>query len=416
MKIIVMGAGVVGVSAAYQLGREGHEVTVVDRQPGPGLETSFANGGQISASHAEPWANPSTPGKALRWIGREDAPLVFRWTRWDPPLWAWGVSFLRNCTAARTRINTERVLRIALYSRAALKELRAETGIQYDHREQGILHIYRDPHEFGHARRAAEVMAGYGLSRTSHTASECVSIEPALGPVAGELAGGLYSPDDESGDAYLFTTRLAELAGSAGVTFRFGVGIGGLEERGGRIVGVLTDIGTLRADAYVLALGSFSPAVARTVGLKLPIYPAKGYSITLESAGSAAPTVSITDDEHKIVFSRLGERLRIAGTAELAGWDATTTPARVDSIIRNARALFPAAGDFSAAITWAGLRPKTPDSVPLIGRTSFSNLFLNTGHGTLGWTMATGSARIVGALIANRDPEIDIRGLGLDRF
>ncbi|MBF0130771.1 MAG: FAD-dependent oxidoreductase, partial [Alphaproteobacteria bacterium] len=314
MKVIVMGAGVVGVGAAYRLARDGHEVTVIDRRPGPGLETSFANGGQISASHAEPWANPSTPGKALRWIGREDAPLVFRWARWDPALWAWGARFLRNCTEARARVNTERALRLALYSRAALKELRAETGILYDQRERGILHIYRDRREFAHACRAAEVMAAHGLVRVPRSPSDCVAVEPALAPVAGELAGGLYSPDDESGDAYLFTLHLAELAGAAGCVFRFGTAVLGLEAGRGRIAGVRTGAGTLTADLYVLALGSFSPLVARTVGLKLPIYPAKGYSITVETSGGAGvPTVSITDDERKMVYSRLGGRLRAAG-------------------------------------------------------------------------------------------------------
>ncbi|MEO5372978.1 MAG: D-amino acid dehydrogenase [Alphaproteobacteria bacterium] len=418
MKIIVMGAGVVGVSAAHRLAEDGHEVVVVDRRPGAGLETSFANGGQISASHAEPWANPSTPWKALKWLGREDAPLVFRWTRVDPALWAWGLRFLGNCTAARARVNTERTLRLALYSRAALKALRAETGIDYDQRTVGILHIYRDAVEFAHARAAARHMAAHGLARESLTPAECLALEPALATVGRSLAGGLHSPDDESGDAHLFTVRLADLARRAGVTFLFGHEIRALASDGGRITGVVgADGRVLTADAYVLSLGSFSPLVARSVALRLPIYPAKGYSITIDiGTSAAAPTLSVTDDELKMVYSRLGERLRVAGTAELAGWDDRPTPVRADALLRHAREMFPDAGDYGRAQQWAGLRPKTPDSVPIIGRSPLANLFLNTGHGTLGWTMATGSARIIADLIAGRTPEIDLSGLGLERF
>ncbi|MBF0561318.1 MAG: D-amino acid dehydrogenase [Alphaproteobacteria bacterium] len=417
MNIIVMGAGVVGVTTAYWLARDGHAVTVIDRQPGPALETSFANGGQISASHAEPWANPGTPAKVLSWLGRPDAPLVFRWTRWDPPLWAWGLRFLRNCTAARERHNTSLTLSLALYSRAVLKALRADTGLVYDHRTDGILHVYRDRKEYHHACRAAETMAALGLDRTPCTPAQCAGIEPALAPVAAKLAGGLFSRDDESGDAYLFTVALAALAAGMGVAFRMGLTITGIEAQGQRVRGLATSEGPLAADAYVLALGSFSPLVARSLGLRLPIYPAKGYSITAPVTSPAAtPRVSITDDEHKMVFTRLGDNLRAAGTAELAGWDLTPTPVRAQAILRNTKALFPDACDYDRAQPWAGLRPKTPDSVPILGRSPFANLYLNTGHGTLGWTMACGSARIIADLIAGREPDMAIEGLGLGRF
>ncbi len=417
MKVLVMGAGVVGTTAAWYLAKAGHQVTVVDRQPGAGLETSFANGGQISASHAEPWANPATPGKALRWMGREDAPLVFRWRRWDPPLWAWGLRFLTNCTERRTKINTERTLRLALYSRRALAELRDETGIQYDQRRQGILHIYRDRHEYGHALRAADLMAAYGLPRLPKTPPECVTLEPALADVAGELTGGLFSPDDESGDAHLFTTGLAARCAERGVTFRYDVTIHGLVSEAGRITSVATDQGALTADAYLLALGSWSPRLASGVGLRLPIYPAKGYSATIAvDDPSGAPCVSITDDENKLVFSRFGERLRCAGTAELAGWNATLTETRARALVTKARALFPRAGDFDAATLWAGLRPVTPDSVPILGATPFGNLWLDTGHGTLGWTLSCGSGRVIADLISGRRPDIDTNGLDLARF
>lgn len=412
-----MGAGVVGTAAAWYLAKAGHQVTVIDRQPGAGLETSFANGGQISASHAEPWANPGTPGKALRWMGREDAPLVFRWRRWDPPLWAWGFRFLANCTERRVKVNTERTLRLALYSRRVLAELRAETGIQYDQRCQGILHIYRDQREYGHARRAAELMADYGLPRLAKTPSECVTVEPALADVAADLAGGLFSPDDESGDAHQFTTGLASLCAARGVTYRYGVTIHGFEAEAGRITGVATDHGVLTADAYLLALGSWSPRLAAGVGLHLPIYPAKGYSATIDIADpAAAPGVSITDDENKMVYSRLGKRLRCAGTAELAGWNPSLTDSRARALVNKARGLFPRAGDFTAATLWAGLRPVTPDSVPILGATCLRNLWLDTGHGTLGWTLACGSGRLVADLMSGSRSDIETRGLGLERF
>ncbi|KAF0118387.1 MAG: D-amino-acid dehydrogenase [Rhodospirillaceae bacterium] len=417
MRVIVLGAGVVGVASAYRLIREGHEVVVIDRGPGAGLETSFANGGQISASHAEPWANPAVLLKVLHWLGRSDAPLVFRWARWDPALWLWLGRFLRNCTPARTRRNIERTMRVALYSRTMLKALRAETGIAYDHRTSGILHVYRDPRAFSQACAAAETMRVYGLERVVCSVAACLTLEPALEAIAPQLTGGLHSPDDETGDAHLFTVHLAELARAAGTDFRFGVTVRGLETEGGRIVRAVTDHGPMTGDLYVLALGSDSPRIVRTVGLRLPIYPAKGYSLTVDTTGFAgAPMVSITDDEYKMVYARLGDRLRVAGTAELAGWDLTPTPLRAEALLKRARVLFPDGGDYDHAVFWAGLRPTTPDSVPIIGPTPWPNLLLNTGHGTLGWTMAAGSACIMADLAANRPPAIALEGLGWERF
>ena len=416
MRVLVLGAGVVGTAAAWYLAKAGHEVTVVDRQPAPGMETSFANGGQISPCHAEPWANPGVLPKVLKWLGREDAPLLFRWNRWDPELWAWGLRFLSNCTAPRAARNMERALRIAIYSRACLRELRAETGISYDQRSLGILHVYRDGREFEHARAAAGLMQGWGLERQIKTPAECRSIEPALAPVADQLAGGIHTPGDESGDAHKFTQALGALAAARGVVFRHGVTVRALVTDGSRIAVADTDNGPLTADAFVLAAGSYSPLLARPLGLRLPIVPAKGYSITLPADGPAAPVVSITDDEHKMVYSRLGDRLRCAGTAELTGYDTRLNPARWQMIRRHARALFPQAGDFAKAEPWTGLRPVTPDSVPLLGATPFANLYLNTGHGTLGWTMACGSGRALADLVSGRQPDIDMTGLGLDRF
>lgn len=417
MKVLVLGAGVVGVATAWYLARAGHQVAVIDRQPGAGLETSFANGGQISPCHAEPWANPSTPKTALKWMGREDAPLAFRWQRWDPWLWAWGARFLLNCTASRTAANTDRTLRVAIYSRACLQALRAETGIEYDQKSAGILHVYRDPKNFEHASGAADMMSRLGLERVVKTVDEALALEPALNDVRSELAGGIFTPGDESGDAHRFTQALAALCAAKGVVFHYGTTILGLEVEGGRMVSVATDKGRFRADAFVLSLGSWSPRLARQVGLSLPIYPAKGYSATVTVTDpEKAPSIAITDDEHKLVFSRLGNRLRCAGTAELAGWTLAMSPARASIVTTHSRALFPHAGNFDKAHIWSGLRPVTPDSVPILGRTRIGGLFLNTGHGTLGWTMSCGSGRVLADLISDRPPDIDMGGLGLDRF
>jgi len=417
VKVVVIGAGVVGTTAAWYLSQAGHEVTVVERREGAGLETSFANGGQISPCHAEPWANPGVLPKVLKWLGREDAPLLFRWGRWDPALWAWALRFLCNCTTGRSLANTERTLRVALYSRLCLQRLRAETGIAYDQQTRGILHVYRDGREFEHAVTAADVMARYGLDRQPRTPADCVVIEPALSAVAPQLAGGIFTPGDESGDAHHFTRELAMLAEARGVVFRWNVQVLGLEGDGRRVTALATAEGRVAADAFVLAAGVDSPTLARPLGLRLPIVPAKGYSITVPVGDhTGAPTVSITDDEHKMVFSRLGNRLRAAGTAEMAGFDRSLNPARIAMIERHTRALFPDGGDFGRAEPWAGLRPVTPDSVPLLGATPYANLFLDTGHGTLGWTMACGSGRLIADLISGNEPEIALDGLGLERF
>jgi D-amino-acid dehydrogenase len=418
MKVLVLGAGVVGTTTAYFLAQDGHDVTVLDRRAGPGLETSFANGGQISACHAKPWAAPHVPLQAARWMFQPDAPLLFKPWRFDPPLWRWGLMFLRNCTTARMRTNIDRTLRVALYSRAVLKALRQKTNIQYDQVTQGILHIYRTATEFAEGQTTGKQLQEFGLQQDVLTAEECVRVEPALAHAAKhDLIGGLFSPDDESGDAQRFTIELAKLAAARGVIFRNNVTVQRLEARRGSITRVLTDAGEETADAFVLALGSYSTKLGRDIDLDLPIYPAKGYSISVDIENpAAAPTVSVTDETKFMVFSRLGNRMRVAGTAELAGWNTDLNPARVEPLVNNAKSLFPDASSYTALNAWTGLRPTTPDSVPIIGATPYDNLFLNTGHGTLGWTMACGSARVVADLIAGRTPEIDLTGLGLERF
>ncbi len=418
MKIAVLGAGVVGTTTAYFLAEAGHDVTVLDRRPGPGLETSFANGAQISACHAKPWAGPHTPLQAAKWMFEPDAPLLFRPWRWDPALWSWGLKFLRNCTTERARINMDRTLRVALYSRDVLKALRQRTNLQYDQVTSGILHIYRSREAFAEGRETATDLAALGLPQDVLTPEDCAKLEPALAHAARtDLVGGLLSPDDESGDAHTFTVEVAKLAAARGVKFRYGVTVKGLEANRTSITRIVTDQGDETPDAVVLSLGSYSPAIARSVGLKLPVYPAKGYSISVEITNpDAAPTISITDESKFMVFSRLGNRMRVAGTAELAGWDMGLNPVRIAPLKRNAMSLFPTAAAYGNLNAWSGLRPTTPDSVPILGTTRYDNLLLNTGHGTLGWTMACGSARVITDLIAGRVPEIDLEGLGLERF
>jgi D-amino-acid dehydrogenase len=414
VKVIILGAGVVGVCSAWYLARAGHEVTVVDRQPGAGLETSFANGGQISVSHAEPWSNPHAPWRALSWMGREDAPLLFR-LRPDAALFDWSLRFLRECTPARTRENIRDIVRLALYSRDELGRLREETGIHYDHLTRGILHVYTDEKEYRAAIEAARIMREFGCERYPVDADRCVEIEPALAAARPLLVGGDYTAADESGDARVFTRNLAELCRGKGVDFRFVTTVERLLAAGGRIDGVETrspeGYATLRADAYVVALGSFSPRLLRPLGIRIPVYPAKGYSATIPlSEGSVAPTVAMTDDGRKIVFSRLGKRLRIAGTAEFNGYDLGLNDVRCRALVTRTHELFPELKPAGEPEFWCGLRPTTPSNVPFIGPTRLANLYLNTGHGTLGWTMACGSGHALADLVGGRTPEVALRG------
>jgi D-amino-acid dehydrogenase len=416
MRILVLGGGVVGVTSAWYLAHDGHEVTVVDRQPGAALETSFANGGQISASYAEPWANPDAPLKILKWLAHDDAPLLFR-PRLDWRQWRWGLQFLVECLPSRTRHNTIQCLNLALYSRDCLKELRTETNIQYDQLERGILQFYTEPDEFERGVQAAGLMREFGCDRDVKTADECVAIEPALAQCRDHLAGGIFTATDESGDAQRFTSELSRLARERGVTFEWDTEIQALVRAGDRIdpVRVVRDgrFFDLAADGIIMALGSYSPFLLSPLHVPANIYPAKGYSATIDIGSHAgAPTVSLTDFAWKIVLTRLGSRLRVAGTAELNGWNTSLSPTRCEALTTRTFELFPDAGDRSSVRYWTGLRPATPSNAPLIGRTRYRNLFLNTGHGTLGWTMACGSGRALADVVAGRKPDVDFRLTG----
>ena len=411
MKILVLGGGVIGVTAAWYLATDGHEVTLVERQPGVALETSFANGGQISASYAEPWANPGAPLKILQWLGKADAPLLFR-LRADWRQWRWGLAFLYECLPSRTRHNTIQCLNLALYSRDRLQALRAETGLHYDELDRGILTFYTDAKEFAHGVAAADLMRQYGCDRDVKTVDECVAIEPALAQCRDKLAGGIYTATDEQGDAHKFTVALGKLAAARGVKFRFGIHIDSIMADGDAIRGVRVfdeenRPEDLTADGYVLALGSYSPLLLAGLGVPCNVYPAKGYSATISvGAHRGAPTVSLTDLAWKIVMTRLGDRLRVAGIAELTGWNTDLNRARCEALARRTFELFPDAGDRANLRFWAGLRPAAPGNVPLIGATRYRNLWIDTGHGTLGWTMACGSGKALADVVGGRKPEV----------
>ncbi|WP_353156643.1 D-amino acid dehydrogenase [Herminiimonas fonticola] len=422
MKVIVLGSGIIGTASAWFLNKSGHDVTVIDRQPGAAQETSFANGCQISVSHAEPWANPAAPMKVLKWLGKEDAPLLYRF-RPEWLQWKWALNFLRECTPGRTNENIRQIVAICEYSRQTLVGLRAETGIQYDNLNRGILHFYTDQKEFDDSLPAAKLMRDLGCPRDSISTDEVIRIEPALARIRDKIVGGDFTANDESGDVYKFTSGLAQKSAEAGVNFKFNTTVTRLITEGAgasaKITGVevITPEGrheVLHADAYVLAMGSFSTALAKPLGIDLMIYPGKGYSATYTVTDpSAAPSVSLTDDGYKLVVSRLGDRLRVAGTCELNGYTRELNTARCEAITRRTRELFPDACDYDNPTYWTGLRPLTPSNVPYIGKTKFSNLFLNTGHGTLGWTMGCGSGRALADIVSGRQPEVNFRFTGM---
>jgi len=406
---------VIGTTTAWFLRAAGHEVTVVERQDAAAQETSFANGGQISVSHVEPWANPSAPLKILRWLSQPDAPLLFR-PRFDWRQLRWGLQFLIECLPSRTKHNMLQILAISRYSGAALRELRSAVGLSYDDLQRGILQIYTDREGFYDAVRATELVRQYGVGRELKTAEECVALEPALAPRREWIVGGTYTATDETGDARKFTQTLASRGAERGIFFRYGVTIEGFAVAGNTVSGVRVRIHEnregdrselLTADAYVVCLSSYSPLLLAPIGVSALVYPAKGYSATLPIVeAAAAPTISVTDDAKKIVFTRLGDRLRVAGTAELAGYNLELNAVRCEALTRRAVEWFGAAVDAGRASYWTGLRPATPSNVPLIGRTRYSNLYLNTGHGTLGWTMAAGSGKALAEIVSGRRPEI----------
>ncbi|MGY2576133.1 D-amino acid dehydrogenase [Vibrio sp. C8] len=416
MEVIVLGSGVVGLTSAWYLSQAGHSVTVVDRQPRSAEETSFANAGQISYGYSSPWAAPGIPQKAIKWLFEKHAPLKVK-PSLDPQMLQWMTQMLANCQLARYQINKSRMLAIANHSRECLKELKKHHNVEYQGRQKGTLQVFRTEKQLISIEKDMKLLEQSGVRFELMDVASCIKQEPGLTPVQDKLVGGLYLPDDETGDCYLFCQQLTELAKSQGVQFKFDTQIQSLEIEGKKIMGVQTDKGLLKADAYVVALGSFSKQMLKPLGVDVPVYPVKGYSLTLPIVNEElAPTSTVMDETYKVALTRFDDRIRVAGTAELAGFDPAIPTARKETIEMVARDLFPQGGDFSKAEFWTGFRPMTPDGTPIIGSTPIENLYTNTGHGTLGWTMACGSGQILSDIITHGDAKIDVTGLGVSRY
>lgn len=416
MKVLVLGGGVIGVTTAYYLAHAGHEVSVVDRQAEPALETSFANAGEVSPGYASPWAGPGVPVKAIKWLLMKHGPLVLR-PKLDPAMWAWLIKMLRNCTSARYAVNKSRMIPLAEYSRDCLRTLRVDTGIRYDERSRGTLQLFRAQGQLDGTAGDIAVLKQYGVPYEVLDRDGCVNAEPALAAVKHRIAGGLRLPQDETGDCHMFTLALADRAARLGVQFRLETAIERLIADGSEISGVATSAGVLQADAYVVALGSWSTRLLGPIGISIPVYPVKGYSITVPIADpDAAPVSTVMDESYKVAITRLGDRIRVGGTAEVSGYSNRLYAARRATLDHSLTDLFPRGGNLAEATFWSGLRPMTPDGPPVIGATRYANLYLNTGHGTLGWTMACGSGRVLADLLSGRKPDIDTAELALARY
>lgn len=417
MKVLVLGGGVIGVASAYFLAKAGHQVELVDRQSGPALETSFANAGEVSPGYSAPWAGPGVPIKAIKWMLMHHSPLVI-WPLLDPDMWRWGAMMLANCTAKAYALNKSRMVPLAEYSRDVLKALRAETGISYDDRAQGTLQLFRTQKQLDGIGGDVAVLKQYGVPFEVLDRAGFCQVEPALKLTQEKFVGALRLPGDETGDCFKFTNKLAEMAGALGVTFRWNTRIESLQVGGGAITGVHTaEAGLLKADKVLLALGSYSPKLLEPVGIRIPVYPVKGYSITVPITDAAcAPESTVMDETHKVAVTRLGDRIRVGGTAELAGYSLNLREPRRATLNHVVTDLFPRGGDVSQATFWCGLRPMTPDGTPIVGPTPVQNLLLATGHGTLGWTMACGTGRVVADLVSGRKPEIDVAPLAMARY
>jgi len=420
MEVMVLGCGVIGLTSAWYLAKAGHDVTVVDRQPRSAEETSFANAGQISYGYSSPWAAPGIPVKAIKWLAQKHAPLKIK-PGLSPELYLWAAKMLANCNQQNYEINKARMLRIANYSRDCLIELRQQQDIHYEGRQKGTLQVFRNEAQIAAVAKDIKILADSGTVYEELDVAGCIAAEPGLAGVKDKIVGGLRLPDDETGDCYEFCQQLTTLAQAAGVKFKFGVTVSKLNQDEGKIRSVSTSVGELTADAYVVAMGSYSSALLSPIlspfNLAAPIYPVKGYSLTIPVVdGSQAPISTVMDETYKVAMTRFEQRIRVAGTAELAGYNLDLTQSRQETIAMVIQDLFPNAGDMSKAEFWTGLRPMTPDGTPIIGKTPVANLFTNTGHGTLGWTMACGSARYLADVVSGVTPDIDSSGLDVYRY
>ncbi|HBR1414391.1 TPA: D-amino acid dehydrogenase [Klebsiella pneumoniae] len=415
MHVIVLGSGIVGVASAWYLAKAGHQVTVIDRQGGPALETSAGNAGQLSYGYAAPWAAPGIPVKAVKWMFQEHAPLAIRPDGSVRQL-AWMLQMLRNCDAESYAVNKSRMVRLANYSSQKIKDLRSETDIHYEGRQGGTLQLFRSQKQFDNAYRDMEVLKAAGVPYTLLTASELDQAEPALARVSHKLTGGLQLPDDETGDCQMFTRALTELAKNAGVKFIFNQNIDTLLHSAGKVTGVKCGPSVYQADKYVIALGSYSPSLMPE-GIKIPVYPLKGYSLTIPIENpDMAPASTVLDETYKVAVTRFDDRIRVGGMAEIVGYNTELKQKRRETLEMVVTDLYPGGGRVEEATFWTGLRPMTPDGTPIIGRTPLSNLYLNTGHGTLGWTMSCGSGALLADIISGSEPEIDASDLNVFRY
>jgi D-amino-acid dehydrogenase len=408
---LVLGGGVAGVSTAWRLLRDGHEVSVVDRQPAPALETSYANAGLIAPGHAFAWASPKAPRILLKSIWRNDQAFRFRLTP-DPRMWAWSLRFLRECTAARARINTLRKHALCLYSQRVFRDLVAETGIEYDGRTGGLLYLYRTPASLERGVANMRILAEDGQDQEIVDPDRIAEIDPALAAAHDRIAGGVYCPTDESGDTRLFAANLARLCADRGAAFHYNRTVRALVADGDRVERISTDQGDMTADVYVLSLGCYSPHQVRLLGVSLPVYPVKGYSLTVPlGTGGKAPAIGGVDEDNLVAYCPMGQRLRVTATAEFAGYSTSHRPADFRGMIRAIQDLYPEGGDFSRPEYWAGLRPMTPEGTPILGFGKHRNLCYKTGHGHMGWTMACGTAAVVADLIGGRTPDLSLDGM-----
>ena len=415
MRVIVLGSGVIGVASAYYLARQGAEVTVLDRQSGPAEETSFGNAGQISPGYSTPWAAPGIPFKAVKWMFQHHAPLAINL---DGSMWQlqWMAQMLKNCNPQSYAVNKERMMRVAEYSRDCLRELRKDTGIHYENRAKGTLQLFRKEAQMEAVQRDISVLEECGVSYELLNGNELGRVEPALANAQDKLVGGLHLPNDETGDCYLFTNALAQIAKELGVNFQFNQNVEKLIVEGDQIKGVQVNGKVLTADRYVLAFGSYSRDFLKPLDLQLPVYPVKGYSLTIPIVDPAfAPQSTVLDETYKIAITRFDQRIRVGGMAELSGFNLGLNEDRRATLQMVTQDLFPG-GDMEQASFWTGLRPMTPDSTPIIGATRFKNLFLNTGHGTLGWTMACGSGKLISDIVLNHKTDISTDGLSIQRY
>ncbi len=414
MKVLVLGSGVVGLTSAWYLAQAGHQVTVVDRQARSAEETSFANAGQISYGYSSPWAAPGIPAKALKWLTQKHSPLIIK-PGTSPALYIWAMEMLKNCSEKNYQINKSRMLRIANYSRQCLIDLRKTHALNYQGRQQGTLQVFRSHAQVEAIQKDMKLLGDSDTRFALLNVDQCIQTEPGLALVRDKIVAGLHLPDDETGDCYLFCQQLTEMAIKAGVDFKFNVQVNNLLKENNKVTAVDTSIGRLKADAYVVALGSYSVKLLKPLGITLPVYPVKGYSLTMPLANAdLAPVSTVMDESYKVAITRFNERIRVAGTAELTGFNLDLSEKRQATISMVVQDLFPQAGEIEKAEYWTGLRPMTPDGTPIVGKTKIANLFTNTGHGTLGWTMACGSARLLADIISGNKPDID--PLGLDSF